>query len=123
MQRGSEAPPSPGLDLLERFSELRDALARLEERDPRAEPYIEDVREAPERDRSGYRENRWGAAHNRSAPTVRTVQTLMRDDVVLQQFGPLEQLAPVRVKGRTAPVPLFKVTPALDESLEAQRRF
>ncbi len=88
MQRGSEAPPSPGLDLLERFSELRDALARLEERDPRAEPYIEDVREAPERDRSGYRENRWGAAHNRSAPTVRTVQTLMRDDVVLQQFGP-----------------------------------
>ncbi len=42
---------------------------------------------------------------------------------VLQQFGPLEQLAPVRVKGRTAPVPLFKVTPALDESLEAQRRF
>ncbi|MBE2248745.1 MAG: response regulator, partial [Myxococcus sp.] len=42
---------------------------------------------------------------------------------VLRQFGPLEALAPVRVKGRTAPVPLFKVTPALDESLDAQRRF
>ncbi len=42
---------------------------------------------------------------------------------VLRRFGPLEELAPVRVKGRTAPVPLFKVTGALNESLEAQRRF
>lgn len=42
---------------------------------------------------------------------------------LLKTFGPLEALAPVRVKGRTAPVPLFKVTPALNESLEAQRRF
>lgn len=42
---------------------------------------------------------------------------------VLRRFGPLEELAPVRVKGRTAPVPLFKVTGALNESLEASRRF
>lgn len=42
---------------------------------------------------------------------------------VLRSFGPLEDLPPVRVKGRTAPVPLFKVTQALNESLEAQRRF
>ena len=41
----------------------------------------------------------------------------------LRRFGPLEELAPVRVKGRTAPVPLFKVTGALNESLEASRRF
>lgn len=42
---------------------------------------------------------------------------------VLRSLGPLEDLPPVRVKGRTAPVPLFKVTKALHDSLEAQRRF
>jgi len=42
---------------------------------------------------------------------------------VLRQFGPLEELPPVRVKGRTAPIPLFKISPALETSLEAQRRF
>lgn len=42
---------------------------------------------------------------------------------LLRAFGPLDELAPVRVKGRAAPVPLFKVTPALNEALEAQRRF
>ena len=42
---------------------------------------------------------------------------------LLTAFGPLEELPPVRVKGRTAPVPLFKVTPALNESLSAQHRF
>lgn len=41
----------------------------------------------------------------------------------LRHLGPLEDLPPVRVKGRTAPVPLYKVTQALNESLEAQRRF
>jgi adenylate cyclase len=42
---------------------------------------------------------------------------------VLRQVGPLEELPPVRVKGRTAPIPLFKISPALELSLEAQRRF
>lgn len=42
---------------------------------------------------------------------------------VLRRYGPLEDLPPVRVKGRTAPVPLFKVTKSLNDSLEAQRRF
>jgi adenylate cyclase len=42
---------------------------------------------------------------------------------VLRRYGPLEDLPPVRVKGRTEPVPLFKVTRALNDSLEAQRRF
>lgn len=42
---------------------------------------------------------------------------------LLRAYGPLEELAPVRVKGRVAPVPLFKVTSALNEALEAQRRF
>jgi hypothetical protein len=29
----------------------------------------------------------------------------------------------VRVKGKQQPVPLFRVTPQLDEALSAQRRF
>lgn len=41
----------------------------------------------------------------------------------LASVGPLEPLAPVRVKGKTQPVPLFRVTPQLDEALAAQRRF
>ncbi len=42
---------------------------------------------------------------------------------VLRAHGPLEELPPVRVKGRTAPVPLFKISSALEASLDAQRRF
>jgi adenylate cyclase len=41
----------------------------------------------------------------------------------LSHVGPLEPLNPVRVKGKTQPVPLFRVTPQLDEALAAQRRF
>lgn len=41
----------------------------------------------------------------------------------LQALGPLEPLAPVRVKGRSQPVPLYKVTPALQQGLESMRRF
>lgn len=41
----------------------------------------------------------------------------------LEHVGPLEPLSPVRVKGKTQPVPLFRVTPQLDEALAAQRRF
>jgi adenylate cyclase len=41
----------------------------------------------------------------------------------LAAVGPLEALTPVRVKGQTQPVPLFRVTPAFDEALAAQRRF
>jgi hypothetical protein len=37
--------------------------------------------------------------------------------------APLEPLEPVRVKGKTQPVALFRVTPELDEALNAQRRF
>ncbi|MBL8918374.1 MAG: response regulator [Myxococcaceae bacterium] len=42
---------------------------------------------------------------------------------LLRTLGPLEELAPVRVKGRLAPVPLFKVTSALNDALDTQRRF
>lgn len=41
----------------------------------------------------------------------------------LAHVAPLEPLNPVRVKGKTQPVPLFRVTPQLDEALSAQRRF
>lgn len=41
----------------------------------------------------------------------------------LEHVGPLEPLSPVRVKGKAQPVPLFRVTPQLDEALSAQRRF
>jgi adenylate cyclase len=41
----------------------------------------------------------------------------------LEHVGPLEPLSPVRVKGKAQPVPLFRVTPQLDEALAAQRRF
>ncbi|MFO0600226.1 MAG: adenylate/guanylate cyclase domain-containing protein [Myxococcaceae bacterium] len=41
----------------------------------------------------------------------------------LAQVGPFESLPPVRVKGKTQPVPLYRVTPELDEALAAQRRF
>jgi ATP-dependent Clp protease ATP-binding subunit ClpC len=85
MQRGSEVPPSPGLDLLERLSELRDDIARLEERDPRAERYIETVESAPKKIiHNLYRQTGQVGA----LTVVRTVQAAMRDDVVLQQFGP-----------------------------------
>ncbi len=43
--------------------------------------------------------------------------------LALSHVAPLEQLNPVRVKGKTQPVPLFRVTPQLDEALSAQRRF
>ena len=41
----------------------------------------------------------------------------------LSHVAPLEQLNPVRVKGKTQPVPLYRVTAQLDEALSAQRRF
>ena len=41
----------------------------------------------------------------------------------LAHVAPLEPLSPVRVKGKQQPVPLFRVTPQLDEALSAQRRF
>ncbi|MDP2269603.1 MAG: adenylate/guanylate cyclase domain-containing protein [Archangium sp.] len=41
----------------------------------------------------------------------------------LAHVGTLEPLIPVRVKGKTHPVPLFRVTPELDDALSAQRRF
>ena len=41
----------------------------------------------------------------------------------LRDVGPLEPLNPVRVKGKAQPVPLFRVTPQLNEALAAQRRF
>ncbi len=41
----------------------------------------------------------------------------------LEHVGPLESLSPVRVKGKTHPVALFRVTPQLDEALAAQHRF
>ncbi len=40
----------------------------------------------------------------------------------LAHVGTLEPLSPVRVKGKTHPVPLYRVTPELDEALSAQRR-
>ncbi len=40
---------------------------------------------------------------------------------VLSQFGQLEDLPPVRVKGRTAPVPLFRVTESLNDALPLRR--
>lgn len=43
--------------------------------------------------------------------------------LALAHVAPLEPLEPVRVKGKTQPVPLFRVTPELDEALNAQRRF
>jgi adenylate cyclase len=41
----------------------------------------------------------------------------------LEVVGPLEPLAPVRVKGKAQPVSLFRLTPQLNEALAAQRRF
>ncbi len=84
LQRGQDVPPSPGLDLLERLSQLRDDLARLEERDPRAERYIEEVDHPPKSYHVPWRTPQ----HSREPTVVKTVQTSMRDDVVLQQFGP-----------------------------------
>jgi adenylate cyclase len=40
----------------------------------------------------------------------------------LAQVGPLEALEPVRVKGKMQPVPLFRVTPQLDEALAGLTR-
>lgn len=40
----------------------------------------------------------------------------------LSHVGALEPLSPVRVKGKTHPVPLFRVTPEMTEALCAQRR-
>ncbi len=39
----------------------------------------------------------------------------------LEHVGPMEALAPVRVKGKAQPVPLFRVTPELDEALATSR--
>ncbi len=41
----------------------------------------------------------------------------------LRPLAPLEMLAPVRVKGKTQPVPLARVTPQLIEALGQRRRF
>ena len=41
----------------------------------------------------------------------------------LEVVGPLEPLAPVRVKGKAQPVSLFRLTPQLNDALAAQRRF
>ena len=41
----------------------------------------------------------------------------------LEHLGPLEALAPARVKGKAQPVPLFRVTPQLQEALSSLRRF
>jgi len=41
----------------------------------------------------------------------------------LVHLSPLEPLPPARVKGKARPVPLFRVTPALEGALQAQRRF
>jgi adenylate cyclase len=43
--------------------------------------------------------------------------------LALAHVAPLEPLEPVRVKGKTQLVPLFRVTHELDEALNAQRRF
>jgi adenylate cyclase len=41
----------------------------------------------------------------------------------LAHLDAFQAMAPVRLKGKAHPVPLFKVTPRLDEALAAQRRF
>ncbi len=41
----------------------------------------------------------------------------------LERLAPAEALPPVRVKGKAQPVPLFRVTPALQQALQATRRF
>ena len=42
--------------------------------------------------------------------------------LALEHVGPLEPLDPVKLKGKAQPVPLFRVTPQLDEALAAARR-
>ena len=42
---------------------------------------------------------------------------------LLTALGPLDALEPVRVKGKAHPVPLFKLTGAVESAIRAQRRF
>ena len=41
----------------------------------------------------------------------------------LEHLGAFQAMAPVRLKGKSQPVPIFRVTPQLDEALAALRRF
>jgi len=81
--RGTDAPVSPGVELLERLSELRDALDRVEERDPRSERFLEDTHTAPDEV-----PRTWRFGTILRDPTVRVYETVTQEGFVVQSLGP-----------------------------------
>ncbi|MFO0606130.1 MAG: AAA family ATPase [Polyangiales bacterium] len=123
MQRNRQTPVSPGVELLERLAELRDALDRVEERDPRSDRFIEDTHNAPMEI-----PHTWRLGTIVRGPTVRVYETVTQEGFVVQSLGPevarlLEALEVLEHQIARAEQTVERVTVLLEPSSNRDRRW